>query len=40
MIKTGRYVWKKMREHVTHANLNASWAQPNPNLPAHIIATN
>ena len=35
--KEGTYAWKWTN--MWHAKLNASWAQPNPNLPAHNIAT-
>ena len=34
----GAYAWECMN--MWHANINSSWAQPNPNLSAHSIATN
>ena len=36
-INKGTYAWKCMN--MWHANLKTSWAQPNPNLPAHINST-
>ena len=38
-IETWRYVCMKMHEHMT-CKYKCIWAQPNPNLLAHNIATN